>query len=250
MKKIKYCLLAVACLCVAVLMPQTKAQAAERLFDIVVKDGYSTQVIEMKYGKSPYGYTSYYANQSVIYVNPKAKSVTFSVKRNTSSRYGNFSFAYSKLKPGNSPAGNLFTYTADGKTRAWMFTVQKYVEPEITKLKVSYSPKKGALIMKKKNYAAIRTAIKTEVPVKAVLCILNEKGKAVYKKIYSLDSSKSYVLKWDGKPSKGNSAKLKTSAYVPEGEYTVRVTVSPQTGGKVKEIVEETKLTVGSAERK
>lgn len=246
MKKLRRYLLAAAFFCLAVLVSGEKAEAAERLFNIVVKDGYSTQTIEMKYGKTPYGYTSYYTNQAVIYVHPKAKNVTFTVKKNTSSRYGNFSFAYPQMKPGDSPKGNLFTYTVDGKTRAWMFTVQKYVKPEITNLKVSYSPKGASFIPKKKNYARIRTSIKTEVPVKMVFCILNEKGKAVYKKIYSMETSKSYTLKWNGRPSKGNSAKLKTNTRVPEGEYTVRVTVLPQTGGKVKDIVRETKLTVGS----
>lgn len=246
MKKLRKYVLAAAFLCLAALMPQGKAEAAQRLFNIVVKDGYTTQTIEMKYGKTPYGYTSYYANQAVIYVNAKSKNVTFTVKKNTSSRYGNFSFAYSKMKPTDVPKSNLFTYTVDGKTRAWMFTVQKYVEPEITNLKVSYTPKGSSFIPKKKNYAKIKTSVKTQVPVKTVLCILNEKGKAVYKAIYSAESSKSYTLKWDGKPSRNNSAKLKTSAYVPAGEYTVRVTVAPQTGGKVSSIVSETKLTVGS----
>lgn len=249
MKKLKNYLLAAAFLCLAVLMPQTKAEAAQRLFNIVVKDGYSTQTIEMKYGKTPYGYTSYYANQSVIYVHPKAKSVTFSVKKNTSSRYGNFTFASVKMKPGDKPQGNLFNYTVDGKRRAWMFTVQKYVQPEIKKLKVTCSPKSPSFHPKKKHYAVIRTSVDTEVPVKIVLCILNERGKAVYKKLYSMESAKSYTLKWDGKPSKKNSAKLKPGAYVPDGEYTVRVTVLPQTGGKVKNVVRETKLTVESGSR-
>ncbi len=244
MKHGKRYLLAAAVLCLA-LLPLGKARAAERLFDIVVKDGYSTQTIEMKYGKTPYGYTSYYANQSLIYVHPKSKKVTFSVKRNTSSRYGNFHFAQTEMKPGDQPVGNLFNYTVDGRMRAWMFTVRKYVKPEITGLKVSYSPRVGTLTQKKKSYARIKATVKAEVPVKTVICILNEKGRAVYKKTDSADATKTYLLKWDGRASKGNSAKLKAGAKVPAGEYAVRITVHPQTGGKVKEVVRQEKLKVG-----
>ena len=66
MRKFRRWILASVFLCMVILVPQAKAEAAQRLFDIVVKDGRTTQVIEMKYGKTPYGYTSYYANQSVI----------------------------------------------------------------------------------------------------------------------------------------------------------------------------------------
>ena len=86
MRKFRRWILASVFLCMVILVPQAKAEAAQRLFDIVVKDGRTTQVIEMKYGKTPYGYTSYYANQSVIYVSEKSKSVTFSVRKNTSGR--------------------------------------------------------------------------------------------------------------------------------------------------------------------
>ncbi len=245
MGKWKKYVLAAAFLWMAFLLPGGKAEASQRLFDIVVKDGYTTQVIEMKYGKTPYGYTSYYANQSVIYVNAKSKNVTFSVKKNTSSRYGNFQFAASKVKPGDEPAGNLFTYTADGKTRAWMFTVQKYAEPEIKYLKIN-RPKKGdAFQPKKKKDAQIKTLIKTAVPVKTIVRILDANGKLVYKKDYGETGSKTYQWKWDGKPSKGNQAKLSSKKYVPAGEYTVRVTVYPKIGKKAAEIVKETKLTVG-----
>ena len=245
MGKWKKYVLAAVFLWMAFLLPGGKAEASQRLFDIVVKDGYTTQVIEMKYGKTPYGYTSYYANQSVIYVNAKSKNVTFSVKKNTSSRYGNFHFAYSKIKPGDEPAGNLFTYTADGNTRAWMFSVQNYVVRDIKYLKIT-SPKKGdAFQPKKKNYAGIKTGIKTEVPVKTIVRILDANGKLVYKKDYGETGSKTYQLKWDGKPSKGNQAKLNSKKYVPAGEYTVRVTVYPKIGKKAAEVVKETKLTVG-----
>lgn len=244
MKKFRKWILALAFLCLAALMPHTKAEAAQRLFDIIVKDGRTTQAIEMKYGKTPYGYTSYYANQSVIYVSEKSKSVTFSVRKNTSGRYGNFHFASVKMKPGDKPQGNLFTYTVDGKRRAWMFTVQKYVEPKIQYLKTSVPRKGGAFKPKKKNYVKLKTFIKTDVPVKTILRILDERGKVVYKKSYGESGSKTYIFEWDGKPSKKNTAKLKTSAYVPAGEYTVKVSVYPQIGRKVKEVTRETKLVV------
>ncbi|MEY8427637.1 hypothetical protein AALA00_07940 [Lachnospiraceae bacterium 46-15] len=244
MRKFRQWILTAAFLCLAVLLPQVKAEAAQRLFDIVVKDGRTTQVIEMKYGKTPYGYTSYYANRSVIYVSEKSKSVTFSVRKNTSGRYGNFHFASVKMKPGDNPQGNLFTYTVDGKRRAWMFTVQKYVEPKIQYLKISVPRKGSAFKPKKKNYVKMKTFIKTDVPVKTILRIFDERGKIVYKKSYGESSSKTYMFEWDGKPSKKNTAKLKTSEYVPAGEYTVKVSVYPQIGKKVKEVTRETKLTV------
>lgn len=247
MKKIRTYLLMFVCLCLAALVPQGKAEAAQRLFNIVVKDGYTTQIIEMKYGKTPYGYTSYYANQSVVYVNAKSKSVTFSVKKNTSSRYGTFQFASTKIKPEEEPKGNLFTYTVDGKKRAWMFTVQKYTEPEIKYLKVTDPPKGSVYTPGKKSRVVLKTGIRAGVPAKTILRILDANDRLVYKQICGQmeAGTKTYKLTWDGKPSKGNQAKLKTSSCVPAGEYTVRITVYPQIGTKVKEVVRETKLTMG-----
>ena len=244
MRKFRRWILASVFLCMVILVPQAKAEAAQRLFDIVVKDGRTTQVIEMKYGRTPYGYTSYYANQSVIYVSEKSKSVTFSVRKNTSGRYGNFHFASVKMKPGDKPQGNLFTYTVDGKRRAWMFTVQKYVEPKIQYLKTAVPRKGSAFKPGKRNSVKLKAFIKTDVPVKTILRILDEKGKVVYKKSYGESGSKTYTFEWDGKPSKKNTAKLKTSGYVPAGEYTVKVSVYPQIGKKVKEVIRETKLCV------
>ena len=123
--------------------------------------------------------------------------------------------------------------------------MQKYVEPEIKYLKITSAKKGDAFQPKKKNYAGIKTGIKTEVPVKTIVRILDANGKLVYKKDYGETGSKTYQLKWDGKPSKGNQAKLNSKKYVPAGEYTVRVTVYPKIGKKAAEIVKETKLTVG-----
>ena len=55
MGKWKKYVLAAVFLWMAFLLTGGKAEASQRLFDIVVKDGYTTQVIEMKYGKTPYG---------------------------------------------------------------------------------------------------------------------------------------------------------------------------------------------------
>lgn len=226
-------------------MPGRKADAAKRLFNIVVKDGYTTQTVEMKYGKSPFGYTTYYANQSIIYVNAKSKKVTFTVKKNTSSRYGNFHFASTKLKPSKKAKSNLFTFTTDGKKKAWMFAVQKISDPEIKYVKM-YNTTKGSVFVPKKNrYVKIKTAVKTEIPVKVNIKILNEKRKTVFWQNYGKAGSKTYVIKWNGKPSKKNPAKYKTSSYVPAGEYTVKVTARLLDGTNKQTFMKEKKLTVG-----
>ncbi len=47
MRKFRRWILASVFLCMVILVPQAKAEAAQRLFDIVVKDGRTTQVIEI-----------------------------------------------------------------------------------------------------------------------------------------------------------------------------------------------------------
>lgn len=223
-----------------------KANAAsQRLFNIVVKDGYTTQTIEMKYGKSPYGYTTYYASQSVIYVNQKAKNVTFQVKKNTSSRFGNFRFAAKTMKPGSKAKSNLFTYTADGKTRAWMFTVQKITNPSIRTLKVNPSIKGKVFVPGKKRYVQFKSFIDSEIPVKVNIRVFNEDGKRVYHKNYAAAGTKTYKLKWDGKVSKDNRANLNPGSYVPDGEYTVRITATLTAGKEKQEFTKEKKFIVG-----
>lgn len=246
MKKWKKGLIVSLFICLAALMLPGQAQAAsKRLFNIVVKDGYTTQTIEMKYGKSPYGYTAYYASQSAIYVNPKSKKVTFQVKKNTSSRYGNFSFASKTIKPGDQPKGNLFTYTTDGKRRAWMFTVQKISEPKIRYVRI-YPSVKGKTYMPGKNkFVKIKTSVTAETPAKVTIRVINREGKTVYRKNYPESGSKTYTLKWNGKPSRKNPAGWKTTRYVEDGEYTVRVTATLLAGGEKQEFQRETKLIVG-----
>lgn len=228
------------------LLFKADTEAAKRLFNIVVKDGYTTQTIEMRYGRSPYGYTAYHASQSAIYVNPKAKRVTFRVRKNTSSQYGNFKFAVNPLRPTNKPKASLFTYTTGGQRRAWMFTVQKATAPKIRYLRLYPSTKGKTFITGRRKYLNIKTAIKNELPVTTLFRVLDDQGKTVFRKTFRKQPSKAYTLKWNGKPSKGNGAGLKTSSYVPAGKYTVQVKTTMKIGGKSQDYVKERKLTIAN----
>lgn len=239
-------LLFAAFLSVMLLFSKGEANAAsKRLFDIVVKDGYTTQTIEMKYGKSQFGYMTYYANQSTIYVNPKAKKVTFRVKRNSSSRYGNFKFASRSMKPGKTAKSNLFNYTVDGKTRAWMFTVQKVTNPEIKLIKLKPSTGGKHFITGKKKTLQIKTKLVTQIPVKLRINILDETGKLVYQQRYTEAGTKTYSFKWNGKPMKGNKAGLNPKKYVADGNYTVEVTATLKIGKQKQFFTQQKSLVIG-----
>jgi len=243
MRNIKKGLFLVMIVCVMLLVPKEEVQAAKRLFNIVVDDGFTKQTIEMKYGKSPSGHTTYYANQTAIYVNQKSKKVTFTVRKNTSSRYGNFRFAANSIKPTNTPKMNLFNYTVDGKTRACLFTVQKEKEPEIKSL--SLKPSKGKnFVTGKKNRLEIKTRVQTALPTSMRIVVLNEKGKRVYRKDYKNITSKTYKLSWNGKPSKNNQVNLSTKKYVPAGTYTVAVKLKVRLSTGVKEFTRERDFTI------
>ena len=92
----------------------------------------------------------------------------------------------------------------------------------------------------------LKTAIVSKIPVQTTIKILNDKGKVIFRKTYAKAPSKTYTIKWDGKPTPKNQAKWKTTAYVPAGIYTVRVTATMEMGEAKKEIVKEKQLIVKS----
>lgn len=239
MKKIKWILLAAL---VMVLMPKMGTEAAARVFDVIVKDGYSTQTISMLYGETPYGYTSYFAEQSVILVNPKAKTVRFSIK-NENSRYSNFSFQSKKLKVTDSVQYNMLNYSADGRTRAFMFSVRKTEAPTGKNITFTQNKKKTTRLKAEKGKSiAIRWAVDYDVAPSMKIEILDKSGKVVYKKEYAKAKNyQSCMLKWNGKPSKGNEAGLSTKNYVPAGKYTLKLTLTSKV--KKKKLISETTKT-------
>lgn len=225
------------------LIPANRSQAAEKVFDIVVKDGYSTQKIGMLYGKTPYGYTSYFAEKSVIAVSPKSRKVTFSVK-NSNPRFGSFSFQHKTLRPSNDPKGNLFSYTDNGKTRAFYFTVKKVTASRISGLTVKdasgKSQKKYSFTGKKK--LAIRCSITSDREPEIYVEIENGKKQTVYRRKIVSALDKSLTLWWNGTASRKNEAGLKGGRKVPPGRYTIRVSAKVKSGKKT--FVSEKKRTL------
>lgn len=214
-------------------IPSGDSKAASKVFDIVVKDGYSTQKIGMYYGKTPYGYQGYFAEKSVITVNPKSRKVTFSVK-NTGSRYGNFHFQHSTLRPTDEPKANLFSYTDHGRTRAFFFTVKKVTASRMSRITVidasGKSQKKYSLQGKKK--VAIRCTITSDREPEIYVEIRNQKKQTVYKRKIKSALDKSLVLWWDGTASRKNEAGLKAGQKLAAGNYTIVVNATVKCGKK------------------
>lgn len=214
-------------------IPSRESKAASKVFDIVVKDGYSTQKIGMYYGKTPYGYQGYFAEKSVITVNPKSRKVTFSVK-SVGSRYGDFRFQHSTMRPTDEPKANLFSYTDNGRARAFFFTVKKVTASRMSKITVKdssgNSQKKYSLRGKKK--VAICCTITSDREPQIYVEIKNRKKQMVYKRKIKSALDKNLVLWWDGTAARKNEAGLKPGQKLPNGTYTISVTATVTCGKK------------------
>lgn len=220
--------------CLLAVFPGKSVRAAERVFDIVVKDGYTTQTIPMLYGETPYGYTGYFAKESVILVNPKSKKVRFSVK-NESSRYGNFSFQYSTLKPTEEPTLNMLSYYADGRRRAFLFSVRKIKAPSFKSFRLYLNGGKASNQFEpgKGKYLVAKWAAEYDVEPSMKLEILDRKGRRILTKEYA--RAKNYngcVFKWKGYPARGNEAGMSASTTVKPGVYTLKITLTSRIGRK------------------
>ena len=213
------------------LLPGGSSKAAERVFDIVVKDGYTTQTIPMLYGKTPYGYTGYYAKESVILVHPKAKNVRFSVK-NESGRYTNFSFQQSTMEPTEDARYNMLSYYTDGRRRAFLFSVRKTKAPVITSYKLFVNGKStNQFLPGNGSCMAVRWACSYDVAPSMKVEILNKSGKAVFVKEYARAKNyQSCTLKWRGMTSMKNPAGLKSYRVLTPGVYTMKLTLTSKVG--------------------
>lgn len=99
-------------------------------------------------------------------------------------------------------------------------------KPTFKTFKVTYSGGATSLKTGGGRYIQIKATPKSTVKTTTVISITNSKGKVVYQKTYSAAKNKAYTLNWNGKPSKGNAAKLSTSSYVPAGNYKIKVTIT------------------------
>lgn len=118
-------------------------------------------------------------------------------------------------------------------------------KPSLKTFQVSYSGGAASLKPGSGKYVQIKVTPKSSVKTKTTVTISNAKGKTVYKKVYNAAKNKTYTLKWNGKPSKGNGAGLSVSSYVPDGSYTVKVTVT-NTDKKKQKISKTKSITVSS----
>lgn len=239
-KRIIFLMMILCCL-----LPGISSKAAERVFDIVVKDGYTTQTIPMLYGKTPYGYTGYYAKESVILVHPKAKNVRFSVK-NESDRYTNFSFQQNTMEPTEDAKYNMLNYYTNGKRRAFLFSVRKTKAPVITSYKL-YVKKKSTnqFLPGNGSYMTIKWACSYDVAPSMKVEILNKSGKAVFVKEYA--KAKNYqncVLNWKGMTSLKNPAGLKSYRVLAPGVYTVKLTLTSKVGKTSLSTVETKRIRI------
>ena len=212
--------LALAAVLLLVLFQNGKAGAAGPALEILVKDGYTKQVIHFYYGRTPSGYTGYYADSPSILVHPKAKKVTFSIEDSDGTCSG-VSFQHDSLTPSDTLKSNLMRFTARGRTRAYMLSVKKASNPEVTSLKLTPSKGKGVFRPGKKRYLEIKASTKAEVEVKTDILIQNAKGQTVFYKKCRAARGKTYTYRWGGKVSAQNELGLPKGSYVPAGMYKV-----------------------------
>lgn len=201
-------------------LPKGEAAAAGPALEILVKDGYAKQVVHFYYGRTPSGYMGYYADTPSILVHPKAKKVTFSIKDSDGTCSG-VSFQHNSLTPSKTLKSNLMRFTARGRTRAYMLSVKKASDPEVTGLKLK--PSKGKRVFRpgKKRYLEIQASTKAEMEVKTEILIQNRKGQTVFYKKCRAARGKFYTYRWEGRVSAENELGLPKGSYVPAGVYKV-----------------------------
>lgn len=226
---------------IVILTPKSRAFAASPVMEILVKDGYSKQVIHFFYGRTPSGYTGFYADTPSVLVHPKAKKVSFSV-RNSDGTCSQVSFQYSSLTPSQTLKSNLMRFYAKGRTRAYMLSVKKQADPKVTHLKLTPSNKKGKFHPKGKRYLEIYGKFRSEAEAETSLRIENSEGKLVFLKNFKPSKGKAYTYRWNGRAFAQNELGLPKGTYVPEGVYkvtfsaTVKMKKYEKTAARTKKI--------------
>ncbi len=224
MRYVKKTLAAALMLFAVFLLTGMKSEAARHLFDVTVKDGYSTQKIPMYYGTSPSGHMAYYTNQPTVYVAPGAKTVRFSVTNVTDAGCGNFSFQNDTLAmPGSDAKMNLFNYYTNGKRRAYMFTVKKLTAPKITWFRVAYPTGRKVLKISSKKAAQIKFVVTADRKANTQISITDRKGRLVWEKKLKSSAKMKYVVSWRGLAGSRNKLGIKRGRAIPNGTYRITV---------------------------
>lgn len=224
-------------------LPNGRAKAAKPALEILVKDGYTRQVVQFYYGRTPSGYMGYYADTPSLLVHPKSKKVTFSVKSSDGTCTG-VSFQHATLPPSDSLKTNLMRFTARGRTRAYMFSVKKTSDPKVTSLKLTPSKGKKTFRPGGKRYLEVKAATDAEVEVKTDILIKNSSGQTVFYKKCKTAKGKSYTYRWGGKVSKDNELGLPKGFYVPAGVYKVSFRATMKMKKYEKTVVKTKKIRI------
>lgn len=202
------------------LLTGIKTEAAGPVMEIIVKDGYSARKINFYYGKTPSGYTGFYADTPSVLVHPKSKKVTFSVK-NSDGTCSGVNFQHSSLTPSGTLKSNLMRFDAKGRTRAYMLSVKKVGTPEVTSLKLQPSNKKRTYHPNGKNNLSIKADIRSEIETGSRIVITNAKDQVVFQREFRPSDKKRYSFRWYGRVSVKNEAGLPRGSFAPAGVYKV-----------------------------
>lgn len=235
-------------LCVAAfcLLPASGAEAAtaKKLFTAVLNDGSSKRSV-MFYEYEEKNGTSLVKPKNgseTITVSAAAKKVSVSLKGKTAYFKNNYkSITYKKSETLSAITPLSYTLKKrDGTVRTAELTLNR---PTISFLEVTPDSSAG-FTPGGSNRLTVKTGIRSQAALKSLYQVQTMAGKVIYQKTLGTKKNVNYTATWSGKPSKGNTAGMSETEYVPAGTYKVVVYLQYDAGGEKKYIGKSIKIRI------